>query len=255
MIQTTQIDGIDTHYIDAGQGDTLLLLHGWGASKEAFGPVIEGLRTKYRVIALDWPGFGKTREPDRPWTVDDYRAFLEKFIMTLDLQDLTALGHSFGGRVLIKWAAMHPPSLNKMILVDSAGIRAKRGVGWYVRVYSYKAGKLLLKIPVLGNRFGKAIKKLQSKAGSEDYRNASILMKQTMSKVINEDLMQFMPQIGVPTLLVWGDQDTATPLEDGRQMERLIPGAGLAVLKPAGHYSYLDQLPQFLRTVIYFMEH
>jgi len=80
-------------------------------------------------------------------------------------------------------------------------------------------------------------------------------MKQTMSKVINEDLMQFMPQIGVPTLLVWGDQDTATPLEDGRQMERLIPGAGLAVLKPAGHYSYLDQLPQFLRTVIYFMEH
>lgn len=255
MNQTIRIDGIDTFYIDTGQGKNLLLLHGWGASLEAFGPVIEGLSTKYRVIALDWPGFGKTREPDRPWTVDDYRAFLEKFIMNLELKELTALGHSFGGRVLIKWAAMHPPCLNKMILVDSAGIRPKRGLGWYVRVYTYKAGKAFLKVPVLGERFGAAVKKMQSKAGSEDYRNASALMKQTMSKVINEDLTQFMPQISVPTLLVWGNQDTATPLEDGRRMEKLIPGAGLAVLKPAGHYSYLDQLPQFLRILIYFMEH
>lgn len=255
MIQTIRIDEIETSYIDVGQGKILLLLHGWGASKEAFGPVIEDLSSRYRIIALDWPGCGQTKEPPIPWTVDDYRSFLEKFIAALDLQELTALGHSHGGRVLIKWAAAGPASLKKLILVDSAGIPPKRSIEWYLRVYAYKAGKSLLKIPVLGELLAPAIKKRQEKAGSEDYRNASPRMKQTMSKVLREDLRKDMPHIAVPTLLIWGDRDTATPLEDGRMMEKLIPGSGLAVLKPAGHYAYLDQLPQFLRTVTYFMEH
>lgn len=255
MIHKMMIDAIETSYIDVGQGKTLLLLHGWGASKEAFSPVIEELKARYRIIAPDWPGCGQTPEPTVPWTVDDYRLFLEKFISVLDLRDITALGHSHGGRVLIRWASTRPPVLKKLILVDSAGIRPKRGIGWYFRVYTYKAGKSLLKIPFLGEKLGPAIKKRQAKAGSEDYRNASPRMKQTMSKVLGEDMRPSMPQIAVPTLLIWGDRDTATPLEDGRMMEKLIPGAGLAVLKPAGHYSYLDQLPQFLRIVAYFMEH
>jgi pimeloyl-ACP methyl ester carboxylesterase len=255
MNQTILIDEIETSYIDIGQGKTILLLHGWGASKEAFRPVIEGLQSRFRVIAPDWPGCGQTMEPPIPWSVDDYRVFLEKFIAALDLQEITAMGHSHGGRVLIRWASTCPAQLRKLILVDSAGIPPKRGLGWYIRVYAYKAGKSLLKLPVLGEKLGPAIKKRQEKAGSEDYRNASPRMKQTMSKVLREDLRKDMPHIAVPTLLIWGDLDTATPLEDGQVMEKLIPGSGLAVLKPAGHYSYLDQLPQFLRTVTYFMEH
>ena len=102
---------------------------------------------------------------------------------------------------------------------------------------------------------GPLVEARQAKAGSEDYRQASPVMKKTMVNLLNEDMRPLMPEIKAPTLLIWGEGDTATPLSDGQQMEKLIPGSGLAVLKPAGHFSYLDQLPQFLRTLIYFLEH
>jgi pimeloyl-ACP methyl ester carboxylesterase len=255
MNQSIKIKGQNISYVDVGQGKTVLLLHGWGANKEAFGPVIDGLKDSYRVIALDWPGFGASDEPDRPWTVSDYVDFLQIFIEELALKELIVAAHSFGGRVMIKWAAGKPAALKKLILIDSAGIRPKRSLGWYLRVYSYKAGKRIIKLPLIKQLAGPLLQKKQDQAGSQDYRNASPLMKQTMVRVINEDLTHYLAHIQVPTLLIWGNEDTATPLSDGQTMERLIPDAGLVVLAPAGHYSYLDQYPQFIRTIIYFIEH
>jgi len=255
MNKLININGIDTSYLDVGQGKIIMLLHGWGASKEAFNPVINGLKDSYRVIALDWPGFGRSQEPPEPWSVDDYVNFFQSFVNKLALSDLTIGAHSFGGRVMIKWAAQKPEILKKLILIDSAGIRPKRTINWYLKVYTYKAVKKIAGLPGLNKLLAPLIKDRQTKAGSEDYRNASPLMKKTMVKVINEDLTAYLPEIAVPTLLIWGNEDTATPLADGQKMESLIPDSGLVVLKPAGHYSYLDQFPQFMRTVMYFMEH
>ncbi|MDR1671718.1 MAG: alpha/beta hydrolase, partial [Alistipes sp.] len=78
-----------------------------------------------------------------------------------------------------------------------------------------------------------------------DYNAASPVMRGTMSKVVNEDLRRFMPLIQAPTLLVWGSEDTATPIGDAKIMERLIPDAGLVTFPGAGHYSFLDRPAQF----------
>ena len=249
---------LDTASAGEDEKPALLMLHGWGASKETFAPVIDALKGRYRIIAPDLPGFGRTGELDRPWTVGDYAGFVQGFIEGLGLADrpFSACGHSHGGRVLIKWASLYNDTgLKRLILIDSAGLKQRHGFAWYAKVYSYKAGKALLKAPLLGRMLAPWAEKKLSTAGSTDYRQASPLMRRTMVLQLGEDLGSCLPLIRVPTLLFWGDMDRDTPIELGRRMERGIPDAGMVVLSPAGHYSYLDQFQAFISALAYFLEH
>ena len=94
-----KIDDISVNYIEEGEGDVVLLLHGWGANITLYQGIIDTLKRGRRVIALDLPGFGKTPEPERPWCVDDYVDFVLKFIASFRLKKLSVVVHSFGGRV------------------------------------------------------------------------------------------------------------------------------------------------------------
>jgi pimeloyl-ACP methyl ester carboxylesterase len=96
-------------------------------------------------------------------------------------------------------------------------------------------------------------KKMQGKTGSSDYRSASPLMRQTMVRCINEDLTHLLEKNPVSTLLIWGSADTATPLSDGKTMERKIPDAGLVTVAGAGHYAFLENTPLFLRVAESFL--
>ncbi|MDE7369928.1 MAG: alpha/beta hydrolase, partial [Muribaculaceae bacterium] len=87
-----------------------------------------------------------------------------------------------------------------------------------------------------------------------DYRNSSPKMRAIMSKVVNEDLCHLMPEISAPTLLIWGENDTATPLSDAKKMERLIPDAGLVSFPGCGHYSFLDNPGQFAAVLNSFLK-
>lgn len=259
---TITVSGMTINYQDTapgGEGDkpALLMFHGWGASNETFKPVIEAIEDRYRVIAPDLPGFGKTGEPDRPWTAGDYAEFIQSFIDGLGLsgRSFSACGHSHGGRALIKWASLYQTGLTRLILIDCAGLKPKHGPGWYAKVYGYKAGKKLLGAPVAGRLLKPLARRMTENAGSADYRRASPLMRRTMVLQLEEDLSSCLPLIRVPTLLFWGEQDQDTPLEMGRRMEKAIPDAGLVILSPAGHYSYLDQFPAFIRAFTYFLEH
>ena len=244
-----KIDDLKVYYEVEGQGHPILLLHGWGQSVAAFQPVFDYLKQNFRVYSLDFPGFGQSEEPQTVWSVYDYADMVDKFVKQLDIKNPTIFGHSFGGRVGIIYAGRQN-DLNKLVLIDSAGIKPKRGLDYYVRVYTYKLGKKVLSLPGL-----RAYKeKMMENAGSSDYKNASMMMRQIMSKVVNEDLQHLMPSIQAETLLVWGDLDDATPLSDAKIMEQKIPGAGLVVFKGAGHYSYLECLGQFLRVIDVFLE-
>ena len=85
--------------------------------------------------------------------------------------------------------------------------------------------------------------------GSEDYRNASPTMKKTMVNVLNEDLREYLPNIKQPTLLIWGTNDTATPITDAETMEKLIPNAGLVRIKGGTHYAFIEQA-QYVNSII-----
>ncbi len=242
----TLIDGRRVSYIDEGQGPELLVLHGWAAPAQTYRLIIDHLSKRYRVVAPDLPGFGASEEPPEPWSVDDYVDFTLKFAQSVGLKAPVLVGHSYGGRIIIKLMNRleQPLKVSKIVLLDAAGIKARHNVWYYVKVYSYKAAKHVL--PPLA-------KKMQSKVGSSDYRNASPVMRQTMVRALNEDLTSLLPGIKVPTLLIWGENDTATPLSDGQLMEKSIPDAGLVVLKDAGHFAFAEKWGQCSRVLDAFL--
>lgn len=252
MEKNVTIDNLNINYIDEGEGKTIVLFHGWGANKEAFTPIIKRLSAYMRVVALDFPGFGKSSEPEEIWDVEKYACFMEKFLNKADAQGAIWLGHSFGGRVIIKLFEKVDNKPSKIVLVDSAGIKPKRTPGYYVKVYSYKLGKKLLKLPLI-NKTG-LYERLVKNAGSSDYKVLSENMRATMTKVVNEDLRGHLPNITVPTLLIWGDKDTATPISDAHVMNKLLPDSGIVTLEGAGHFSYLDRPGKFFAALEYFVK-
>ena len=252
MLKTVDIDNITVSYTDEGEGTPLLLFHGWGANKEAFNPIIKRMSEKMRVVAFDFPGFGKTPEPGEIWDVGRYAVFAKKFIEKVGLHDAVWLGHSFGGRVIIKLYAIAEKKPEKIVLVDSAGIKPKRGADYYLKVYSYKAGKKILSLPGI-NKTG-LYEKLVKNAGSSDYKALSENMRATMSKVVNEDLKAYLPDIKASVLLIWGENDTATPFSDAEKMNSLIPDSGIVKLEGAGHFSYLDRPQKFFAALEYFLK-
>jgi pimeloyl-ACP methyl ester carboxylesterase len=188
-----------------------------------------------------------------PWGVVDYTDLLVKFFNLLNIQNPILMGHSFGGRVSIQYASSYP--VKKMVLIDSAGIKPKHSPQYYVKIYTYKTIKNILRLPLINKYSDEVLKFFKSKLGSSDYKNVSGVMQKTLVKVVNEDLRNILALIKAPTLLIWGENDQATPVADGKIMEKLIPGAGLVVLKHAGHFSYLDKAEEFKIIVKSFLEY
>lgn len=246
------VSGMRTNVQITGNGEPVLLLHGWGAQIESFAPVIFALEKYRRVVALDLPGFGKSGFPEEAWTVDDYMEFVLSFMQAVDLKKADILCHSFGGRIAILLAAKHPEMAGRIVFVDSAGVRPRRTLRYYAKVYSYKLAKRIAKHKGISSFFkavGLDAEKKFKNAGSTDYKNLPECMKKTFVNVVNEDLSIYLKDIKSPSLLIWGADDADTPLWQAQKMEREIPDAGLVVLEDAGHYSYLDQFPRFIAVV------
>ena len=245
----TIINGLNINYIDEGQGPLLVMLHGWGSNIDLFSGVVAFAKQKYHVVAMDMPGFGKSDEPAEPMNVDAYVDFVLEFIRVLypEEKEIIFLGHSMGGRIIIKLSSgIHDGRIkadfviSKIILTDSAGIIPVKTEAQKKRTKRYHFYKNLIEKSGILKLDPDALNKLQKKFGSADYAAASPVMRKSLVMAVNEDMVPYMPAVTQPTLLIWGDQDTATPLSDGQQMEKLMPEAGLAVINGAGHYSFLD---------------
>lgn len=114
---------------------------------------------------------------------------------------------------------------------------------WKIR--KYKILKKFLNMKLIYAMFPEVIDDWRSRQGSADYRNATPMMRQCMVKAVNEDLTELLPKIRQEVLLIWGDQDTATPIRDAHIMEEKIPNCGLAVIPGTGHFSFLEKPAQF----------
>lgn len=254
MSKNVSIDGLNVRYEDVGCGDCIILLHGWGCNLEIFKQLQNVLSPSFRVISLDFPGFGKSDVPQEVWGVNEYTCFFEKFVERLQVKNFALLGHSFGGRVSILYASRNI-NLKKLILVDAAGIKPKRTLEYYIKVYSFKMMKRVLSVFLSQKRFNEVLDSYRKKVGSSDYNNVNGTMRAIFTKIVNEDLKSVLPMIKVPTLLIWGKADTATPIQDAYLMEKLIPDAGLVEFENIGHYSFLEKAFEIQVVIDNFLKH
>ncbi|MBO5479541.1 MAG: alpha/beta hydrolase [Clostridia bacterium] len=237
------INGYKINYEVEGEGKNVILLHGWLASLETMKPIANHLKKHFKVYNIDVIGFGKSDLPREPLHTEDFGNFLHEFIKTLKIENPILIGHSNGGRTILNYASRQLGKINKIVLIDSAGIKPKRKISYYIKIYTFKALKKLLPNT---EKTKKLREKVLGKFGSTDYKNSPEVLRKTMSIILNEDIREQLPNIQAPTLLIWGENDTATPIRDAKIMEKLIPNAGLVTYKQAGHFSYLDYLPNFL---------
>ncbi len=234
---------------------TVVILEGWGTCIRTYDVIANELSKKYRVIVPDLPGFGKSDEPGEPWDVSKYADFIVKFLCAVGAKDVIFVGHSFGGRIIIKLAAQKNPQINikKIVLIDSAGIVPHKTFLQKVKIKKYKIIKKLADLKILQFFYGTIIDEWKKNQGSADYRAASPIMKGCLVKAVNEDLTEELSEIFSETLLVWGEKDTATPLSDGIKMKEKIPSSTLHIVKEAGHYPFLTNTEEVLRTINSFL--
>lgn len=236
-----KINNINIDYLDIGNSksiQTIVFLHGWHntANKEKYLELLKLLSVKFRVVALDFPGFGQSPEPPQAWTVSDYAALVEKFIDHLNIKKCILIGHSFGGRVATKIAAKNPQNIEKLILVASAGVEKK---SLKIKLLSFTAG--------VTPQFIKNI--FSSHLGSADYKKTTGIMRQTFKNIINEDLQGLFPKIKIPVLLVWGQLDNTTPLTHAKIMDKLIPDSKLTIIPDGNHgipYRHAQEVAQII---------
>lgn len=230
------IDNVEINYTQYGNenGKDILLLHGWGQNIEMMKPIGDNFQEKFRISILDLPGFGESDEPKSAWKMTDYEKMLGEFIKKTKIKKPIIIGHSFGGRLAIKYSATN--SIEKLVLFGSPCIRKQEELSLSVKIL-----KGLKKIPGL-NEFGEYMKKY---IGSRDYKAASPIMRETLVQVVNEDLSKCAKEIEEPTLLIWGENDTEAPIEDAKELEKIMPDAALITL-PGTHYAYLENLGQVI---------
>jgi len=234
-----KIDKLDIHYKVFGEDNApiVLILHGWGIGSRSWVEFGEFMaKNGYRTIAPDLPGFGQSQEPKIAWNFDDYIEFVVKFCAELGLNKFCLIGHSLGGALGAKFGTLHPEMVSKIVLCDAAIIRKER-LDWR-QAYAKKMASWknkLLELPFAGGIYPLAKKILYKFAGARDYELASPVMKETFKMVLKTDTREFARRLPMPVLIVWGDQDKSTPVEDAYELNREVLGSLLKVVPGAGH--------------------
>lgn len=239
------IKSIKVNYMDYGNklGKTLVLLHGWGQNIEMMMPIGNEFKKDYRIIILDLPGFGHSDVPSNVWDIKDYADCVYELLSELHIAKPILIGHSFGGQVALCYSYSYPTE--KLCLLASPFRPHKSKKTFKGFVY-----KIIKKTPILKNH----LEYFKNYFGSTDYKNAKGVMRDILVKKVNLDMSSDLTKVKCPTLIVWGDQDTALPIEDAYFLQDNIKNSKLIVYENATHYAYLEHRNELIKALQIFLE-
>lgn len=233
--------GVKIFYRDLGKKNkdcANVFLHGWGTDSSNFDFCTQGLKEQ-RNILIDFPPFGKSQKKLRNWTLFTYANMVICLCEKLNIKKYNIIGHSFGGRVSIIMSVINKEKINKLVLVDSAGMKPRRKISYYVKIYKYKLRK----------KFGLSTEKY----GSSDYKLLDEDMKKIFTSIVNEHLEDYLKEINAKTLIVFGEKDDVTPIYMAKKLFKGIKDSQLYLIKNTGHFSFLEKKIEFFSTLSKFL--
>ena len=245
---------INCKFFGGNDKPAILVLHGWGVGSDAWVEAAVLLaQAGYKAVVPDMPGFGKSAVPEKPWTVDDYVEWVKDFADKLGLDDFVLMGHSFGGQVAAKFCAICPKKVDKLVLCAAAVVRKPRlGSRQILAKYLAKTKIIFQNIP-----FGiyPVLRKIVYRiAGTRDYAQLQGVMAQTFLNVVGESVLGEARKIKTPTLIIWGDKDRETPIEDAREINNAIAGSRLEIIPGAGHKLHRTHAQILAEKIINFLK-
>jgi len=256
MIEERQIliNGLRINYKIAGEGKPLLILHGWAGSSNSWIEVQKILASNgFKVICPDLPGFGKSQSPPVGWSVKDYSDFALEFVEKLGFQKINLMGHSFGGRISIKFSIFYPEKLENLILCATAGIRHNLNFYQRIIVSLARVGNYLFSRKPL-RRYQDSIRNIfYMILRQRDYLKVKGAMRETFQKIVIEDLEPDLPEIKTKTLIIWGKDDKTVPLKDAFVLKEKILQSTLEVIPKTSHTPNLEAPEKVAEIVSHFL--
>lgn len=233
----------------------ILILHGWRLSGDKYINLAKLLSSgkHFQVFSPDMPGFGKEEIPLRPFSLNDYVDFIDKFLKKKKINRTFIIGHSFGGRVAIKFASLFPQKVEKVVLTGVPGFLPVSNLKVKFFLLVSKTGKLLFSLPLLSILEKKARNVLYKISGASDYAHTSGTMRETFKLIIREDLAESMKKLRIPVKLVWGELDTTVPVGIAYKMNMVIGGSKLTVINKATHRLPYENYQDFFQAVKSFL--
>jgi 2-hydroxy-6-oxonona-2,4-dienedioate hydrolase len=256
--QVVLVFGQPIHYWDVGSGPVVVLLHGLGDRKESWLPVIPALSKSYRVLAPDQIGFGKSAKPLLDYTVQTYVDFLDEFLRELRVEKIDLVGESLGGWIAGLYAVdssanAHMVPLERLVLVDAAGLRLDRPVP-NLNPSTLEGMRRLLEAVFYDTSWldEATVRKIfvDRLAAGDAYTVHSIM---TSSIVPTEILDNRLGEIHAPTLVLWGRQDQLLPVASGQRYASGIAGARLVTFDHCGHVPGQEKTAEFLAALTSFL--
>lgn len=259
--KSVTVFGAKIYYLEAGDAaqPTVILLHGLGASVTSWQFNIAALSGNYHVIAPDQVGFGKSDKPLLKYRVGTYTDFLDKFMSELKIEKASLVGNSLGGWVAADFALKYPAKVEKLVLVDAAGIKPSDvnlrqiySLNYSTRDEIRQLVKLVFYNQII---FGSAAfieesMRLRVEAG-DSYTISSLI--ESIKR--DEDFLNGrLGGIKQPTLIIWGKQDGLLPLADGEKFDAEIPNSDLVVFDKCGHVPQVEKAQDFNKTVLEFLK-
>jgi len=250
--------GQKIHYVEAGSGPTVILLHGLGGSTQAWQFNIAPLAEKYHVVVPDQIGFGKSDKPLVNYRIRTYVDFLDQFCKQLKIERASLVGNSMGGWIAAAFTAAFPDRVDKLVLVDAAGHAPPKDLdthSFYGLNPTTREGMKVLVAKVFYNKLfltDAAIDQAIAArlAAGDGYTINSI----TESIIRGEDFLdQTVKTIKNPTLIIWGRQDGLVPLSEGEQFNKDIAGSKLIVFDQCGHVPNFEKAGEFNAAVLKFL--
>lgn len=235
-----KVKDISIYYEKHGnKKDTILILPGWGNSRNTFYNMINYFKEDYTIYIIDYPGFGNSPIINKELNIYDYAFIINSFIKKLKIENPIIIAHSFGGRIASILQARYKINFKKLILIDTAGIKRRKKLKVYLKEKLYKLLKKLTHIlPKIKQENYR--QKLLLYFGSSDYKSIPACMQKTFQNIIKEDLRKYYKEISTETLIIWGEKDIDTPLKDGKLIKKLIKDSEIIVYKNSNHFSYLN---------------
>lgn len=228
------VDDLLINYVIEGDGETVLMLHGWGDNLDTFNDIAQKLSSTYKVIRVDVPGFGKSDSPKSTYNLQSYANFIKSFLDKISINTVYAtVGHSNGGAIAIKALSNNYIQCEKLILLASSGVRNNLSSHKKLIRITAKTAKIPTKL--LPKKYQKKLRrKVYDKIGSDMFIAED--MQDTFKQIIAEDLVAQASKITSKTLLIYGELDTATPIEYGEKFQASIPNSKLETVPGVGHF-------------------
>ena len=264
-----EVSGIRTHYIAAGQGPPVVLLHGLGASVTTWSETIEPLAQRYAVYAMDIPGHGDSDKPDMDYTAEVGVSYLLNFLEALGLPQAALVGNSMGGFLALKTALEHPDRVSRLALVDSAGLG--RELALFLRVASLPLlGELMDWQRSVGTRtivrqvfaqrgyaspgLVEELSRTRSAPGAHRAELSALRDGVDLGGFRRRHiLLERLPELRQPLLVVWGAQDRIIPVAHAYAAAQRLPSARLVVYQECGHWPQMERAEEFNRELAAFL--